>query len=103
MNIDLKRLICGLDGKPFAEDATLGQACSNALWNPLRGDEAKPSAYKVKCASLALRIAGADSVDLSAEDIVLIKERIDLAYAHPGIVLRVHEMLDPPAEKAEAA
>jgi len=77
--------------------------CTQALWNPLKGDESASVEQKTKCAMLAVKIHGEDVVDLSAEEISLVKERINRAYPHPGIVARAHELLDPKAPRAVEA
>lgn len=108
MKIDMAKIILGIDGKPIKivvgadeqgtpiiADASLRGVCVQALWNPMRGDENKTAEQKIKCAILAQRIVAIDAVALSAEDIVLIKERINQAYPHPGIVAGAYALLDP--------
>lgn len=110
MKIDMAQMILGLDSKPvkivvgadehgtpIIADASLRGVCVQALWNPMRGDENKTAEQKIKCAALAQRIVANDTVALSAEDIVLIKDRINQAYPHPGIVAGAYAMLDPSA------
>jgi len=103
MNIDMTQMITGIDGKPLADDATLRKVCIEALWNPLKGDENASAEQKTKCAMLAIRIGDKEVVDLSAEEVALIKDRVNRAYPHPGIVARAHALLDPPAPKAVEA
>lgn len=104
MKIDMTQPITDLDGKAMDDGtATLGKLCANVCWNPIKGDENANLDQKSKAAFLALKIKDANSVDLTAEEISLIKDRVNRAFPHPGIVARVHALLDPPAPKAVEA
>lgn len=97
MKIDMNQTIPDLDGKPVEGGITLGAVCAQLCWNPLRGDDAASRETKLQTANIALKIRGSDSVDLTAEEIALLKDRVDRAYPHPGLVMRIFALLDPPA------
>ncbi len=59
------------------KDATLAIVATKAL---LDADVREDGAAKVRAFNLALRVHAGGEVDLSAEEIVLIKERIGLLY-----------------------
>ena len=81
------------DGQGNAIDATLRMACVNALLAPLGQGKSESGMDKVKKYELAKRIYAADEVELSAEDISLIKERVGTVY--PAMIVgQVFEMLE---------
>jgi hypothetical protein len=106
-----------LDGKPLAvskvhpqtgfpvdseEVWTLRRAITNAL-NGNYDDEKIDGAEKSKRGLLAFDIHGTQhAVDLSAEDVALIKQLAGKAYG-PLMVAQIWRMIDPPAEQAKAA
>lgn len=95
--IDFSKPITNLDGQPLEEGkgGTLGGACLNVLTNQLVGDERMPGEQKAKFFELAVAIHGAkEPLDLSVEDVALLKERVGRAYP-PIIVGRAWAMLDP--------
>ena len=80
------------DGKGNVVDATLKIAIVNALLSPV---EKEIGTEKVKKLKLAIRVYEAtDEIDLTAEEIVLIKERVNSSYPLPLVVGRVFEMLE---------
>lgn len=112
MKIDFNSPLTGLDGKPLrvpGEDGapgdvmTLGLMAINVLLSPLideRTGNAETTApiEKVRFAKLAQDIFTAKApIDLPAEDVALLKERIGRAGA-PLAVARAWEILDPASE-----
>ncbi len=71
-------------GKPVVElvDVTLNRLAANALLHPDKEDKGEDKARKYL---LAVKIYGVGEIDLTAEEIVEIKERISAAY--PSIVV----------------
>lgn len=106
MKIDVTAPILGLDGLPLPSEngttATLRTLIHGALLNALP-DDAKmlDGTKKAHLFTLALK-ANEDVIDLKAEDITLIKQRIGMAYP-PLAVGRAYEILDPPAKDDEMA
>ena len=79
--------------KDAGAEVTLGLVCCNGLL--VAPDKAEVKAdKKVKRFELAMRLVNRDSADVTAEDIVLLKERINIAYSQPLIVGQVFQMLD---------
>jgi hypothetical protein len=93
MKIDFSAIIADLDGKPLAE-LTLGTMATNALMLPFEDERNLSGEEKVRRFKLAQRIHGAAEVDLTAEDISLIKKLIAKGYATMPTA-RAWELLDP--------
>ena len=75
MKRNLDQVMTDLDGKDFGDKATLKQVCFGAISTPMQGDDQIPLDKKMKQYSLLQKINAGGEVDLSAEDIALIKER----------------------------
>jgi hypothetical protein len=78
------------DGKGNAIDATVKMAIVNAVLSPV---ERESGIDKVKKFNLAQKIYGSDEIDLTAEEISLIKERVGDTFA-PIIVGQVWNILE---------
>lgn len=106
MKIDFSQAITSLDGTPAKADpasdevVTLGAVSINALLSPLSDPrtnqpESLAATEKVRYAKLAQDIFSATApLDLKAEDIALLKERIGRGFA-PLTVARAWDLLDP--------
>jgi hypothetical protein len=102
--IDFSTVIRDLDGAPVkmcADEtpackagATIGMIAAGALLAPDDPHSPQAPAEKVRCFTLALSVHKGGRIDVSAEDVVLIKGRIAAAYG-PLIVGRAFEILDP--------
>lgn len=109
MRIDFDTTLTAFDGSPLPDDAegtlTLKTVAVTALLSTLadgRGHpESLPPASKVEHALLAQTIHGGGVIDLTAEQVALLKDRVGRAYA-PIVVMRAWALLDPVAP-AEAA
>lgn len=99
MKIDFSAPILDLDGKPIEGDLTLGSLSVNALLATLM-DHGQPEQLsgteKVRQAVLAQKIHSEKTIDLQAEDVALLKDRIGRSYA-PLAVMQAWQLLDPPA------
>lgn len=82
-----------LDGEPLKDgdtEVTLGQVCVIALLNP----KDEPGSKKAEKYELAIRIKMAvDEVDVSAEEVVLLKEVIGYGY-NALVVGQVYRILE---------
>ena len=88
----------GEDNKEIRTPVTLQSLVLGALNYPekdISGEE-KTNRY-----ALALRIRDAAEVDLTVEEVAMIKRLVDLNYPHPQIAGQVWAMLDPPAATEE--
>lgn len=116
MIIDVTKAILDLDGqpmplhtgfdaagKPIIAEATLRRVLVTALWNPLPDDGNLPVETKYKHEELCRLIHESDNVDLSVEDVALLKARVNKAYSHIGIVAGAGRLLDPRKPQAVAA
>ena len=96
MKLDLTTELTSVtDGKVLkdgGEDVTLGLVCCNAL---LVADKADAKAEdKVKKFNMAVQLSGKDSAEVTAEDVVLLKSCINVAYQQPLIVGQAFNLLD---------
>ena len=80
MRRNLDRIMTDLDGKEFADKATLKLVCFGAVSTPIQGDDAIPMDKKLKQYALLQKINAGGEADLSAEEIALIKERAAKLY-----------------------
>lgn len=85
------------DDKGQAIDATLKVAIVNALLAPMQKEEA--GTIKIKKYELAKRIYQNDEIDLTAEEITLIKARVGEVYP-PLLVGQMNEILEGKSETA---
>ena len=78
-------------GKPVP----MRDACLSALLVPQEGDDKLDGVRKCDLVTLAFKINKDEEVDLSAEDIVLLKQRIvKVPYNTHMVVYRVHQFLE---------
>jgi hypothetical protein len=99
---DFTTVLVDLGGKPLVIEQgtppmTLGDAVSAALVMPFK-DESPSGQEKVKRWALALRVHAAKDIELTADDVTLIKNLVAKAYG-PLIVGQVWEILDPASVK----
>lgn len=96
MIIDMNATINDLKNQPVIGDGNkpvlLRDVVQGALLATLKNDENISGVKKAKFFSLAM-LCNQDEVDLKADDIVLIKERVGIA-ATPLAVGRAYELLD---------
>lgn len=77
-----------------APQFTLAAALFRALNATFKGDDGMPQDKQRRLYLLTKKVAPGGEVDLSAEEIVLLKERVAQAF-HFLIVGRCHDLLDP--------
>ena len=84
-----------MDEKGDAIDATLKLATINALLSPAPQGEQESGVDKIKKYELAKMIFKSEGeVDVTAEDITLIKKCVEKSFPSPMIVGQVNEMLE---------
>jgi len=83
--------------KGEAVDATLEMCLINALLAPMGQGKTEAGTEKLKKFNLAKKINDNKEVDLSADDIVLLKNRVGEVYP-PLIVGQVYELLGEPTK-----
>lgn len=79
-------------GVPFQIDLTLGRACTHALLMPTQERGSEEASFRR--ADLALRISDGEANELSADEIVMIREAVARTYG-AIVVHRVVSLLDP--------
>ena len=96
MKRNLEQEILQLDGKPFdeKEKMLLQGVCFAAVTTPLRTDSELSADFKMKLYRLAQKVVVGGTVDFTAEELTLLKDRINKVYLHPVIVGRAYDMLD---------
>lgn len=105
LNVGLKTLdgqqMIDKDGQDNAIDATLQTAIVNAVLSPLQQGQNEKGTEKVKKYDLAMKVYKSDGeVELSAEDIVLIKERIADVFS-PLVVGQCFNLLENQGKEIE--
>lgn len=85
---------CANCGRPREEKLrTMRNACVDALTSVMAHDQGETGTSKLERYQLALRIHNEDVVDLTAEEIVIIKTRVGMAFG-PMVVGQVWPMLE---------
>lgn len=95
MKIAISKMLKGLDGKPLVnqgEELSLGGVMGSALLM-VYTDETIGGDVKFKRHQIAQRLYGKKSVELTIEDIALIKELIGKAYG-PAVVGPAYILLE---------
>lgn len=89
MKIDFAQKLTALDGREDPKAPTLRDMAISALTSPLRGDDEMTPTSKFGLGLLAQRMALSTSgeIEVTAEEIATIKDRIGRAYNPAGVVL----------------
>lgn len=85
-------------GEGTVKVVTLARVAANALVQNYPDEAGLAGDVKVKRFMLALKVTGAGELDLTAEDVAVLKERIAKAYG-PLVVGRAWALLDPASVK----
>ena len=103
MIIKLGIVLIDEKGKPLKdrdkEIVTLGTVCTSALLAP--DPEERNLDSKVKKYHLHLRIFGKEEVEITSDEIVLIKKCINAAYSQPLIVGQANDILEQRKDNKE--
>ena len=91
-NLDLP--ILQLDGKPFEDKATLKTVAFLAVTATLQSDQSMQVNEKMRLYALAQKVHAGGVVDLEAEDVALLKDRIGKAFSHVVVIGRAFELLE---------
>ena len=78
------------DGKGNAIDATLKNCIVNALFAPVQDEK---GIDKVKKYDLAMKCYKNDEIDLTPEEMTLIRERVGIVFPSPLVVGQIFELL----------
>lgn len=103
MQIDFTKPILDESDEPIKEGPfmTLRTICTAALFAQIRGDENLSPEKKGEMGFLGLQIQHSDTLDLRAEQIATLKERVG-KIAPNLVVYRAFSLLDPKTEPKEA-
>jgi len=108
--INFSAIVTDQDGAPILDcvgagctgpPLTLGSAAMRALVATFEDDKNLPGEEKFKRGELALRVYKGGTVDLSAEDVALIKKQMAKGYG-PIVVLRTWKLIDPESKDQPA-
>lgn len=96
MKVNLQQVLKGLDGKPLkneeGKEVNLEKVCVGALTNMLPTEQATGE-VKFKRFQLAQKISGQKEVELTIEEVAMIKERVGVL--HSPLVLGItYQMLE---------
>lgn len=94
MLINLSSSILKLDDTEFDDKLTLQAVIILALTTIIRSDESTKIEHKIKLYKLAQKISQSAEVDLTAEDIVLIKDRIAATIQNVVVIGRAFDLLE---------
>ena len=86
--------ILKLDGTEFDDKPTLQSISVLALTTPVRSDESVDINRKLSLYRLAQRLTLDEEVDVTAEDIVLIKDRISKVIQNVVVIGRAFDLLE---------
>lgn len=86
---------CPQCGQPLGErkSLTLRLACTRALSSIYRDEQGVSGEKKFERGVLAMKIYNEDTVDLEAEETVVVKELVAKLYG-PIVILQVHNLLE---------
>lgn len=100
MKVDFNALITDLAGKPLPQTtddspaATLGYIVANALIAVTEASRNEDASKKVKSFDLALKVHAGGVLDFKAEELTLMKEKVNQAYPSALVVARAYELLE---------
>ena len=95
--IDFSAVLTDQEDAPLKDGdkvLTLGRAAFVALVAPAADEQNLPQDEKFRRGDLGLRVSRGGKIDLSVEDIALIKKQIGKTYG-PLVVVRAFPLLDP--------
>lgn len=95
MKRNLDAPILQLDGSEFSDKATLGTVCFSAVVAVIPADQNSDITQKIALYNLAQILAKGGEVDLTSEDIVLLKDRVGKVISNVIAIGRVFELLEP--------
>jgi len=99
--LDFTAVLTDLDNAPLVTDQiplTLSKIATTALLTPFQDEQNVSGEEKVRRFLLATKVREATDVQLTTEEVALIKKLIAKAYA-PLIVGRAYQLLDPASVK----
>lgn len=80
MKRNLDQEMLNIDGKPFSDKATLKTVLFQAITAPLEADQRLPAEKKMQLYSLAQRIHLGGVAEFTAEELALLKDRVNQCY-----------------------
>lgn len=90
---NLDKELLNEEGQPFRDKTTVKKALTLAAATPLQEQESVDAKYKLGMIAIKLQQARRGVVELSAEDVTLLKDRVGKLYG-PIVVLRLHDILE---------
>ena len=94
MKRKLDAILTDLDGKPFADNTTLKTVIFTVLTTPLEDDGKMAVDVKMKQYGLIKRVHEGGEIDLTSEDITLIKQRAAKVLLSVVVLGRLVEFLE---------
>lgn len=90
---NLDKPLLNEEGNEFPDKTTVRKALSIAAATPVQEQESADAKYKLGMIAIKLNQARKGVVELSAEDITLLKDRIGKLYG-PIVVIRLYDLLE---------
>lgn len=101
--VDLTAVLMDSNDEEIFEKAnvkmTYARACILALDSALQDDAAEPLSKKLERGKLIAQIKKASKLELSSDDIVLLKGRVGKTFTAASIVHKICLLLDPSAKE----
>lgn len=94
MKRDFNTAILNLEGLPFEDNATLKTVSLIALTTPLTGDDQLSLPEKLDFYLLAQKLCRGGILDITSEEISILKARIGLAFNHVVVIGRAFDLLE---------
>ena len=97
MKINVAQIITGLNGEPIFSDSEEGSTLRAMLVVAINASEKASNdieAYKLYKLGLKIQLSSDGQAELSAEEIVLLKARIQSIYNPPVIIGRLYDALE---------
>jgi hypothetical protein len=96
MKLNYEQVVLTLEGTPYKNEVndnmTLKSAIIMACSTPLPGDEGLDAVKKYKVGEIAFLVH--KGLDLTTEQVAIVKERIAKGFQSPTLVFLLHELLE---------
>lgn len=99
MKLNYDQNVLTLEGQPYTDEAgsmTIGKAIIMACAMPMPGDDQLDPIKKYKIGEIAVTVH--KDLDLTADQLVIAKERIAKGFNSPVLVYQLHQILEGNAQ-----
>jgi len=96
MEVNLDKVLVDLAGQPLEPRITLGDVLLTAATAGIPEDQGASGEKKMKLYRLAQKISKDGTSHLTAEEVTMIKSRVNAVYPSPLLYGQVSDLIDPP-------